>query len=294
MLAIAFALISALLMPGAQAPGHIDAQTLGEPSFYDNFQTTRICDPRLDPTCRGKHWLPTNGYPGASPSDAGNRTRAEAVFVEPAFPGVRDGVLQPTPLGLNPFRITGEYLEILATPTPSSLRPFLWNKAFVSGALSSKDLYTFTYGYAEFVADLPLCTRGAWPALWTSVTGGWPFGGEDDFPEDIGTGKHWFSNVNPTNKAAYGVHAIYTPSTGCQRAFHRYGALKTPTTVAFYYDGAKVGEFPATPDMHRPHDLLIDLAMGGPWVRSASGEPDPQGTTSMLVKEVKVWTAGGR
>jgi hypothetical protein len=290
MLIATLAGIAALLQPQAQPPEVIDPAALGPPSFYDDFKTTRICDPQLDPTCKGKHWLPDNGYRGVQPNSWTNRNGSEAAYVDPAFPGVKDGVLQPTPLGLNPFKITPGYLQISASPTPEAVKPLVWNKAFVSGLLNSRDLYTFTYGYAEVTADLPLCTRGAWPAIWTTVTDGWPKGGEDDFPEDIGTGKHWFSLHTPLNQATSGVHAISAPPSGCERGFHRYGALKTATNVAFYYDGRKVGQFSASPDMNRPHVVILNLAMGGPWVRSASGPPEPAETVSMRVRDVKVWS----
>ena len=290
---MALASIAAMLAPQSSPPDTIDVGALGAPSFHDDFQHTRICDPQLDSSCRGRHWRPDYGYAGSSPATWANHGGADAAYVDPSFPGVEGGRLLHTSLGLSPFEVTPDYLKITASPTPAADRAKLWNKPFVSGLLSSVDSYTFTYGYTEVVADLPLCTHGAWPAVWTSVNNGWPTGGEDDFPETIGTGKLWFTLHDPVNQPKNGDHAILTPPTACQRGFHRYGALKTKTWVAFYYDGQRVALYPATPDMRRPHCILLNLAMGGSWATGASGAPDQTVSTSMMVKSVDVWTSEG-
>ncbi len=199
-----------------------------------------------------------------------------------------NGALGGKPLGLNPFSLKPGNLTITATPAPPELRPLLFNKTWMSGLLESKFLYTYTYGYIDVVADLPVCTHGTWPAIWTTTLTGWPKGGEIDFPEDIGTGAHWFSIITPANKAKSGDHSVFKPPEGCARGWHHYGALKTPTTVALYYDGHKVGQFPATPDMNVPHQIILNLAVGGGWATNASGKPDLAPVTASFAS-VKVW-----
>ena len=275
---------------GGGAPAAIDSAALPAPAFSSTFKE-RICDDQTDKTCPqgAPHWRPVLGSGGSLSKDNRDGGR-DTAYADATFKGVLNGALGPRALReLDPFKRTAEGLAITARPTPPALQPAVWGKPWTSGLITSKFLHTFTYGYIEVTADLPVCAKGSWPAVWiTPVGAGWPRGGEIDFPEDIGTGKHVFSLHSGASPKG-GYHQEFTPPQGCARGFHRYGALKTPSTVGFYYDGAKVAEFPASADMNVPEVIILNLAMGGGWATGASGPPAPHPLTATF-KSVKVWS----
>jgi beta-glucanase (GH16 family) len=106
---------------------------------------------------------------------------------------------------------------------------------------------------------LPAASPGVianWPAFWASGTN-WPTNGEIDVMEGLG-GKaawhfHYGTQSNPLQSGAT-VRGNYT-------GWHTYGALWTPTTVTFYYDGKKVG----TVNQHITHQVRPPPTAGAAW-----------------------------
>ena len=215
-------------------PPQVFIERLGRPAFHDDF-TTLDAGPDLAGGPAHK-WRTVLGSGG--PLALANRSfGGDVVFVEPAFPGVDQyGRLGPTPLGLEPFGLTaGGGLNITASRTSQSLKSLLWNKGWYSGVLTTKLSFSVASGYWEITADLPVCTHGAWGAIWLlPTTGVWPNGGEIDGPESIGDGRLHYTLHSST---ASPPSTAWPPPTGCHRGLHRYGILNTRTAVAFYYDG---------------------------------------------------------
>ena len=278
------AILAAALSLTGPVPATIDVHALGTPSFASSLQE-RICDDQTDKTCPQAvpHWRPVLGSGGALSAD--NRSGgSDTVYTDPTFRGVVNGALGTrTMVELNPLTVKPTYLAITAHPTPAADKAAVFGKPWTSGLLSSKFLYTFTYGYAEVSANLPTCDPALWPAIWlTAVKGPWPTGGEIDMVEGVQS-RLYFTVHRPG-----GAPSASVPAT-CARGWHRYGALKTPSTVAFYLDGAKVFETPATPDMAQPMQLIVNLAVGGSWATNGGKIAPTLAPKTAYFSSARVW-----
>jgi hypothetical protein len=271
-------------------PQTLNLSALGAPTWQSTFQE-RICDDQLDKTCPASlpHWRPIMGYGGATSVD--NREGStQTLYTDSGFPGVTAaGALGPQPLGLNPFTVTPSYLAITARPTPVSVQSELFGRTFYSGLVESKFLHTVVNGLFVVKANIDPCAPGTWPAIWTTTLSGWPAGGEIDFPEGIGTGVWWFSLINSANHAAGGQHVLFTPPEKCVRGWHDFGALRTDSFVAYYYDEKLIGSFPTSPDMKGvAHQIILNMDVGGSWAIGASGQPANAPITAYLAS-VRTW-----
>lgn len=107
---------------------------------------------------------------------------------------------------------------------------------YASGLVSSRNDFTFTYGYMEARIYTP---PGAgpiqnWPAFWADGTGTHPVTGELDVFEGIGGKACWhfhYSGGEPGSCAAGANPA----------GWHVYGADWRPGSVTYFYDGVQVG-----------------------------------------------------
>lgn len=152
-----------------------------------------------------------------------------------------------------------------------------------SGYASTKFSFSQLRGYFEFDANVPICTKGAWPALWMlPTTGAWPLGGEIDVLEAVGDGKVYQSlHSKPAERKISTTHSV---KAACQRGWHRYGVLWRRDTISFYVD-RRLTKTMATPtDMTKPMYLIFNLAMGGSW----AGEPTVK-REQMFVRRVTAW-----
>ena len=158
---------------------------------------------------------------------------------------------------------------------------------YVSGAVNTRDIYSFTYGAVEVRAKLP-AGKGLWPQLWLNpqTNGMWP--PEIDLMEAIG------SEVNKVHhnvqwRDADGAHqaepgVIY--ATDWFADWHTYTLEWTASDVIFFIDGAETYRLTG----HSPTiamNLMLNLGVGGGW----PGDPDT--TTSFPatfeIDYVRVW-----
>jgi beta-glucanase (GH16 family) len=148
---------------------------------------------------------------------------------------------------------------------------------YTAASIISEGKASFLYGRIEVRARLPQ-GRGVWPAIWMMGTNrsaiGWPRCGEIDIMEFVGKqpervhatvhfasqeGKHTSQGGKLTTTAPY-------------EAFHIYALEWFPDRMDFYFDQEKYFTFDlnaagpgAENPFHKPHYLLLNLALGGSW-----------------------------
>lgn len=161
------------------------------------------------------------------------------------------------------------------------------NRGYTSGRVDTKGKFEFTYGKLEVAMKLPT-GAGTWPAAWMMpstlwykpenygadpATRGWPFNGEIDIMEAIGTEPETvFASVHTFNRN----HAVSDPITephttvpAPHEDFHVYGVEWLPDSIVFTVDGnafhsyEKPSDDPRDWPFNQPYYLILNLAMGG-------------------------------
>jgi len=188
--------------------------------------------------------------------------------------------------GPNPFSITASGLKITASPTAGLPAPF----TYTSGALSTLDMFNFTYGYAEIKAQMPQ-GKGFW---FNFQLFGDPMNG---FPEvDICQ----FSSKNPKEhypcmivRNAGEVAGDFVGAPGApdlSAGMHTYGVEWTSTGFKWYVDRQQV--LSSNYVVNTPLFVTVNLACG-----DGGGLDDPtvfvgppDGTAqSVTIRYVQVW-----
>lgn len=175
---------------------------------------------------------------------------------------------------------------------------------YTSARLVTKHLKTVHYGRVEARIRIP-AGPGLWPAFWLLRddidTIPWPTSGEIDVMENIGREPgiiHGTIHGEGLPPEGLGKAASLPGNTPFSAAFHNFGMIWKPGSVAFYMDdpghpyatytpaGLPVGAI--WPFDGGPYFLMLNLAVGGSWPES------PDRTTpfpaEMLVEHVKIWT----
>ncbi len=149
---------------------------------------------------------------------------------------------------------------------------------YTVASLTPEGLFETTYGRIEVRAKLPR-GRGMWPAIWLLGTNiskiGWPKCGEIDIMEAVGyepdkvfATVHWFGIEKGKHASLGGRLPGQKPSDD----FHVYAVEWFADRMDFYYDSTLYFTYPiknAGSDeknpFHKPHYLLMNLAIGGGW-----------------------------
>lgn len=181
---------------------------------------------------------------------------------------------------------------------------------FVSGRITTKDKFDFTYGRAEARIRMPDAV-GAWPAFWLLGNGAWPTTGEIDIMEYIGD-KSWvgvamhgpkYSGETPF------VDRYYFPAGEDVTGWHTYAAEWSKDQVEFFVDGKLTYRVtrPMVENYGRwafdtPEHLILNFAMGGVYPGKVNGITQPyygipaetvekvkRGELTMEVDWVRVW-----
>jgi beta-glucanase (GH16 family) len=177
----------------------------------------------------------------------------------------------------------------------SAQREDLNGRHYTSARINTQGKFSFTYGTLEVDMMVP-AGSGTWPAAWLLPENGifqpskygisatdpfaWATNGEIDFAESIGS----LPGQNIPAAHSYNeVHAAqtYTPAivTNPYGTYHRYGVIKTPTSITFNLDGIayasrhKTSNNPLDWPYDQPYYLILNLAIGGNWA-GANGIDD--------------------
>lgn len=162
---------------------------------------------------------------------------------------------------------------------------------YTSSRIKTQGKWEFQYGRIEVRAKVPY-GQGIWPAFWTLGhdfgTVGWPKCGEIDILEMVGGGQGGERSVLRDDTVVSSIHyeqtdgqhwhngATYTISNGILHdSFRVYSIIWDENYIYSFIDGVQYGVQQITDanrydEFHKPHFLLLNLAVGGIW----PGYPD--------------------
>jgi hypothetical protein len=162
---------------------------------------------------------------------------------------------------------------------------------YTSTRIKTEGKREFQYGRIEVRAKVPY-GQGIWPAFWTLGhdigTVGWPKCGEIDILEMVGGGSGGDSSELRDDTVVSSVHyeqtdgqhwnhgRTYTLGTDIlNTGFHTYSIIWDENYIYSFIDGIQYGAQQITDanrydEFHKPHFLLLNLAVGGVW----PGYPD--------------------
>jgi beta-glucanase (GH16 family) len=148
------------------------------------------------------------------------------------------------------------------------------NANYTSASLVTDNKNSWTYGKVEARMKLPK-GQGMWPAFWmlgqNIHTVGWPKCGEIDIMEHINNEDllhgtlHWFNEK----------HVSSGGTTPCDvTKFHSYSIEWDKESIKLMLDGKKYWELNikdginSTEEFHKPHYIILNLAIGGDWPKN--------------------------
>ncbi|MCA1761786.1 MAG: family 16 glycosylhydrolase [Flavobacteriales bacterium] len=180
------------------------------------------------------------------------------------------------------------------------------NQPWTSARLTTREKVSFVYGKIEFKAKVPP-EKGNWSAGWTLGDSyvdelSWPYCGEIDILESVG---YEMDNETGNGIAHASAHcaAYYfklgnqptgtTPVENMHEAFHTYGIVWTPDSIAayvddkFYFTYGETGSEASWP-FSDPQNIILNLTMGGGW-GGAEGMDSTVTSQRMIVDYVRVY-----
>lgn len=152
------------------------------------------------------------------------------------------------------------------------------NGKWTSARLFSQGKKSFTYGYLEFRAKVPV-QKGCWPCIWMlpekNEYGIWPRSGEIDIME--ASPNMWGSKVYGTAHCLSGHGGKPISSAGKEirkmdKDWHTYAVNWTSEGITWYYDGQVLVEYRnphssedgwMTWPYDKPFHIIMNVAMGG-------------------------------
>ncbi|TXE09134.1 glycoside hydrolase family 16 protein [Gelidibacter salicanalis] len=106
-----------------------------------------------------------------------------------------------------------------------------------TGAIQTKDKFSFKYGKIEVRAKFNSAEQGGWPAIWlmpqNDVYAGWPNGGEIDIMERLNNDNFVHQVVHQSDGNAKHISKGKTPSITLTE-YNTYGIVKRPNRIEFY------------------------------------------------------------
>ena len=164
---------------------------------------------------------------------------------------------------------------------------------YTSASITTDDKHSWTYGKIEASIRLPE-GQGLWPAFWMLGQNiheiGWPRCGEIDIMEHINTEPKTHGTLHWHNEK----HVSSGKTTPCDvTEYHLYTVEWEADTVKWFLDGKQFHQVVikdgvnSTEEFHKPHYIILNLAIGGNWPKS------PDETTifpdTMFVDFVRVY-----
>ena len=164
---------------------------------------------------------------------------------------------------------------------------------YTSASLTTSGKRSWTYGKVEARMKLP-SGQGIWPAFWMLGQNidqiGWPRCGEIDIMEHINTEDNIYGTLHWHNEK----HVSSGTKIPCSiDQYHNYSVEWDRDSIKWFLDGSRYhgvcikDSINSTSEFHKPHYIILNLAIGGDW----PGNPDE--TTmfpdTVLVDYVKVW-----
>jgi serralysin len=171
---------------------------------------------------------------------------------------------------VQPWTVNNGIMTLTAAPASAAIQPLINGYQYTSGAITTSQSFSQTYGYFEMRAQLP-AGQGLWPAFWLlPENGSWP--PEIDVMEMLGndpsvyyTSVHSGTAANEINAGQ--ADAVPNTSTG----YHTYGVDWEPDFITYYFDGQQVYKTATPSDMNVPMYMIANLAVGGYWPGNVDG-----------------------
>lgn len=147
---------------------------------------------------------------------------------------------------------------------------------YTSASITTDGRYNWTYGKIEARMKLPK-GKGMWPAFWMLGQNihqvGWPRCGEIDIMEHINEEDILYGNLHWHNER----HVSTGNSVPCTVGeFHNYSVEWDRDSIKWLIDGNSYHSWcitdsvNSTEEFHKPHYIILNLAIGGQW----PGNPD--------------------
>jgi beta-glucanase (GH16 family) len=113
-----------------------------------------------------------------------------------------------------------------------------------TGAIQTKDKFSFRHGKLEVKARFNRTGQGAWPAIWlmpqNSVFPSWPDGGEIDVMERLNHDKFVYQVIHQSISEGVELKpAPFVTQAIDPKEFNTYGIIKTPEKIEFYVNDQK-------------------------------------------------------
>ena len=258
-------------------------------TFHDDFDQHPLSSGKWAPHYAGGAAWPEARYWGGDGSDFKRKTAwngEQQIYVDPRYGG-----RSTTPLGLNPFSVRDGILSIVASRTPPTLKPVLFNNEYTSGILTTQSKFSQKYGYFEIRSKIPIGI-GVWPAFWMLADdGGWPpeidvMEGRGQRPGDLVMTTHW--RIPATGRVE--SCGFDFQRADAATAFHDYGVLWQRDRIIYFIDRQPVSEIKVPVGFEDPMYMIVNLAMGAkdfPGVGFIDGEsPD---TVAFEIDRISVY-----
>jgi len=278
---------------GCRRVDTIDASQLAPVSlhrtFHDDFDEHPLKHGVWLPYYSGGAAWPLAQYFGGPRSQLKRQTKyngEQQIYVDPHYRG-----LALRGLGLDPFRVRGGVLSIIASRTPPELQAALFDNPYISGILTTQASFAQKYGYFEIRAKVPV-GDGVWPAFWLLANdGGWPpeldvMEGRGEQPGAIAMTTHW---RHPDTQKIESCEQNFTVATA-PNEFHNYGALWDRDRITYFIDRKPVADIKVPVGFDDPMYMIINLAMGAKWFKGV-GFVDAQSpaTVAFQIDRVSVY-----
>jgi beta-glucanase (GH16 family) len=145
---------------------------------------------------------------------------------------------------------------------------------YTSASLTTDGKHSWTYGKIEARMKLPK-GQGMWPAFWMLGQNihqvGWPRCGEIDIMEHINNEDILYGTLHWHNEK----HVSSGKKVPCTIAqFHNYSVEWDKDSIKWFLDDAKYhsvcikDSINSTSEFHKPHYIILNLAIGGDWPKN--------------------------
>lgn len=159
------------------------------------------------------------------------------------------------------LKVENGYLTITTRKEPYS------GRQYTSGAITTRNLFSFQYGRVDIRAKLPKGEPGIFPAFWMLPDSENQWLPEIDIMEFNGSEPHYLWGVvhweeNGKKKRDY---VRYSIPENVSRDFHKYSLIWTSDQLTWLFDDKPVFSTKKySPDI--PMFLYVNTAVGGDWV----------------------------
>ena len=174
-----------------------------------------------------------------------------------------------------------------------------------TGAIQTKDKFSFKYGKIEVRAKFSSSGQGGWPAIWlmpqNEIYAGWPNAGEIDIMERLNNDSFVHQVIHQTNGDKKNISTGKTPVIN-PSDYNTYGIVKSPNKIEFYVNNVLTmvhepkDDFAKRWPFETDYYLILNYACADKGQSGVSFWPGNVTSTAsfpyeMMIDYVKVWEA---